>query len=215
MKQALFFLAPLVTVGAMVYGCGSSSSSSAAGSGGMKTTTTTTSTSSKASSTSSTGTSSPTSSVVASSTTGPTSTGVGGGGGGNGGAGGGGGMAECDPVVGCGMGGECDINDNGDGFTCFQPGASDGAICAACDEQMTFCQDGMTCLVSAMQCAKFCCDDGDCGAGATCDMTQLTTEGVTNTHGVGLCVASADGGAVGADCNAPATSPSMGSCYMP
>jgi hypothetical protein len=77
----------------------------------------------------------------------------------------------CNPVTnaGCeGAGQACDANNQG-GFNCFDP-PNDAALCAACDASAgPFCVAGATCIGEppAATCAKYCCDDGDCGDG-TC-----------------------------------------------
>jgi hypothetical protein len=92
----------------------------------------------------------------------------------------------CNPVTnqGCNAANmeACDTDGNG-GFACFAtPMGVD--ICAACDEMMgPFCNPGMTCLGG--ECAHYCCNDGDCGAMATCDMTVGPTD---NEMKVGVCV---------------------------
>ena len=56
------------------------------------------------------------------------------------------------------------------------------------------------------KCARYCCNDGDCGGGK-CDMSTVS-------QGVGLCVTTAPDAGVNPACNAPAMAPSMGSCFM-
>jgi hypothetical protein len=73
------------------------------------------------------------------------------------------------------MGEACDYGMNG--FECY-PAPNDQMICEACGDADGYCAGGLTC---AGQCAKFCCDDGDCSAGNTCD---LEAGGGT----VGICV---------------------------
>jgi hypothetical protein len=50
---------------------------------------------------------------------------------------------------------------------CFPP-PNDATICQDCDNKDgPFCGAGMGCAMA--KCAKYCCDDGDCGAsGASC-----------------------------------------------
>lgn len=110
--------------------------------------------------------------------------------------------SNCNPVTneGCNAaaGEACDFAQWGS-FACY-PAPNDNAICTACGSADGYCQGGMTC---AGTCAKFCCDDGDCGTGK-CDST--------NTGGVvGICVDMAD--ATKPACDPPAMSPSMGACF--
>jgi hypothetical protein len=123
---------------------------------------------------------------------------------------------SCNPVTnaGCAAGAACDYADDANKkvtFGCFAPPPQNtAAICAACDDQTTACAGGSTCLVAqgatTGACAKFCCDDGDCGSG-------VCQQGAT-LFGVGVCVtaASADAGKPAPACDAPVVSPSMGSC---
>jgi hypothetical protein len=101
------------------------------------------------------------------------------------------------------------------GFRCYPP-PNDAGLCEPCKdghpsaEQPRWCGAGLTC--SAMgaptsgdgTCARYCCDDGDCGSG-TC------LKGFYGTSGVGICLATS----TTPSCDAPATSPSGGSCYTP
>jgi len=71
----------------------------------------------------------------------------------------------CNPITneGCAAGESCDISPNG--FVCYDSGNTH-AICEDCGAagDNVFCVEGLTCIG---KCAKFCCDDGDCGDG-TC-----------------------------------------------
>jgi hypothetical protein len=115
---------------------------------------------------------------------------------------------------------------------------SDADACGSCDENNgPYCKDGYTCLPSG-GCSRYCCADADCGAGNSCNLTLYVDLGyLTTMHGVGVCVlgSAPDGGAGGAsaasttgtggagggnidiglmcDPSAPATSPSMGTCW--
>lgn len=110
----------------------------------------------------------------------------------------------CNPVTngGCQAGEVCD-RAGASGFACF-PSAGEAKVCEACGADAP-CGGTLTCLQG--QCARFCCDSGDCGAGNTCD-TSL------GAGGVGVCVAAAcksDG-----DCAGDAAHPlcSGGSCVQ-
>jgi hypothetical protein len=79
----------------------------------------------------------------------------------------------CNPIGGVNSGGAakecpaasaCDYD--GAAFSCYPP-PNTIALCGACDNQSTFCADGLTCLGG--KCTRFCCDDGDCSANAACD----------------------------------------------
>lgn len=115
----------------------------------------------------------------------------------------------CNPVShsGCPAGSACDTvfdKNQNQTFLCFAPPPPNTeAVCGACDDKTTACADGSTCMGG--KCAKFCCDDGDCGSGV-CESL--------GAFGVGLCVTSAsvEAGVPAPACDAPATSPSMGSC---
>lgn len=90
---------------------------------------------------------------------------------------------ECNPVTNAGCdtaaGEACDFS--ADGFTCY-PAPNDAALCGACDQSAgPYCAGGMTC--PGDKCAKFCCNDGDCGANGKCDTTLTGMD-------VGLCVVS-------------------------
>lgn len=90
------------------------------------------------------------------------------------------------------------------GFVCLAVGADGGDQCGACDAPSgAFCKGSMDCN-SDGTCARYCCDDGDCGTG-TCDKTYL------GDPNVGLCVDETMASA----CDAPDVAPSMGACAMP
>ncbi len=73
----------------------------------------------------------------------------------------------CNPITtaGCAAAGAaCDANDQG-GFECF-PAPNTQTLCMACGESDGWCAAGFHCV--AGQCARYCCEDSECGAG-TCD----------------------------------------------
>jgi hypothetical protein len=116
----------------------------------------------------------------------------------------------CNPVTnaGCPANSACDLGEDANGnsdYQCFDTPAPTQAICATCDDQNTACIPGATCFGSGI-CAKYCCNDGDCGTG-TCDMSSTI-------FGEGICVDGADSGTETAACDAPTTSPSNGTCVM-
>lgn len=92
----------------------------------------------------------------------------------------------CNPVTneGCtAAGAACD--GNGDGFECF-PDMNTHAICDMCGSASSdgnYCQPGMTCVA---QCAKYCCDDGDCGTGK-CTKTIDSMPIFPTATGLGIC----------------------------
>ena len=108
---------------------------------------------------------------------------------------------QCNPFTneGCNeaAGEVCDYNAGQ--FTCF-PGPNDNALCEPCGGEDGFCGSGLSCIQSVTidpdgvnirgGCARYCCDDGDCGSG-TCGET-VTVDGQT----IGLCTGG-DGGTGG------------------
>jgi len=56
------------------------------------------------------------------------------------------------------------------------------------------------------KCARYCCDDGDCGSGGVCDTSLLVEH-------VGICVTMIDAAGEAQACSAPMTAPSNGSCF--
>lgn len=103
-----------------------------------------------------------------------------------------GGPITCNPVTnqGCNTpaGEACDYGPGG--FTCY-PGPNDAELCWACGPNGPHCGSGFTCTSDGV-CAKFCCDDLDCGSGGICQMSQL---------GVGHCVKGSGGPGPGAGGN--------------
>jgi hypothetical protein len=79
---------------------------------------------------------------------------------------------QCNPITneGCSPGLACDLG--GAGFQCFG-GSNILDLCQTCDANPgVYCKPTMTCLASSGKCTRYCCEDGDCGAG-TCDKTTL------------------------------------------
>jgi hypothetical protein len=125
---------------------------------------------------------------------------------------------SCNPVTnaGCAAGDACDFTQDQNmqtTFKCYPPPPPNTVmVCGACDDMNTACQGGATCLIpsGAMmgKCGKYCCADGDCGTG-------VCNKGST-PFGVGICLtaASVDAGMADPSCDAPAVSPSMGTCVM-
>ena len=116
-------------------------------------------------------------------------------------------VAHCNPVTntGCATGEACDAEKAGT-FECFAP-PNDTPVCKPCDNMAgPFCQGGYACG-AANGCAKYCCDDGDCGSG-TCMKTNANGDALWPGVSVGLCL----DGAGNAACDVPAVAPSMGAC---
>ncbi|MBM4358635.1 MAG: hypothetical protein FJ096_11065 [Deltaproteobacteria bacterium] len=121
----------------------------------------------------------------------------------------GGGFAVfCNPVTseGCTPEKTCDATTD-DTFECLATGEMASGVCGLCDNAKgPYCGPGSACLVSG-KCARFCCDDGDCGTGKC---IQVDDDGVPLYAGVdvGLCIdASAQ-----AACDVPLVAPSRGEC---
>ena len=120
----------------------------------------------------------------------------------------------CNPVtnVGCEAGSLCSADSDSNGnltYDCYAPPpANDIALCGVCNADAG-CVPGTTCFLvdNAGQCARFCCNDGDCGDGGACDPTQ-------GLFGVGLCVVAGtlDAGPELPSCDTPAVAPSQGTC---
>jgi hypothetical protein len=89
---------------------------------------------------------------------------------------------KCNPITNepcnVAMGEACDLN--GNGFECY-PAPNDRKLCEECGQDLGFCQGGLTCVG---KCARFCCEDSDCGTG-TC------SKGSTADPAVGFCAAAA------------------------
>jgi hypothetical protein len=86
--------------------------------------------------------------------------------------------SNCNPITneGCdtASGAACDANQKG-GFSCFAP-PNDVAICGTCDASAgPFCKGTSTCYDG--KCAKYCCDDTDCGPSGKCDLTVYPNNG--------------------------------------
>jgi hypothetical protein len=76
----------------------------------------------------------------------------------------------------------CDLSNAGN-YACFTP-PNDVEACGMCDEgNGPWCKPGMTCSSSGT-CTHYCCDDGDCGQGAKCDMAAQQIPNAT----IGICV---------------------------
>ena len=100
----------------------------------------------------------------------------------------------CNPVTneGCNTaaGEACDGGMNG--FQCYPDGNTQD-LCQECGVTGSdYCKAGSTCL---NQCAKYCCDDSDCGAG-TCTKTLMGSALFMNAPNLGVC-AQAGGGTGG------------------
>jgi hypothetical protein len=121
--------------------------------------------------------------------------------------------SSCNPVTndGCADAGQaCDLDQDGV-YVCF-PTPVAAPLCAGCsNENGPFCAGTLHCLEQGgtASCARYCCDDGDCGGGM-CDTSSVP-------GGVGLCVAMLDAGAnpacpVNGSGGPPTSAPSNGAC---
>jgi hypothetical protein len=198
MKKCELGFGVVVAFGAAAAGCsgkgpsdtGAGGSGSASSSSQVSTGSAQGSTGAQTTSAASTGTSTGTSTPPASST----------------GSGGGAWTAQCNPVTnaGCKTGEACDASENNT-FVCFPP-PNDSGVCVTCDNKAgPFCKGGYGCSASN-GCAKYCCDDGDCGTG------KCVKEGQDGPlwGGIGAGVCLDDMGK--AACDAPDVAPSAGSC---
>lgn len=129
----------------------------------------------------------------------------------------------CNPITnnGCGSDGTaCDLAPANGTFECFPPPNS-AQICGVCDNTKSpYCAPGLHCYAPTNTCARFCCNDADCGGGV-CELDALAALGSALTLAgdmVGVCLdmhipdGGVDGGGTTPACGAPATSMSMGSC---
>ncbi|MBK6516444.1 MAG: hypothetical protein IPG04_20645 [Polyangiaceae bacterium] len=111
---------------------------------------------------------------------------------------------QCNPVTneGCdpAAGEACDLEN---AFVC-EPAPNDAELCEACDSANgPWCVAGATCIPETNQCGRYCCDDADCGSGVcSFDIYMLPN--------VGICVGGAS--PTVPSCDAPAVSPSGGTC---
>ncbi|MBM4358161.1 MAG: hypothetical protein FJ096_08615 [Deltaproteobacteria bacterium] len=81
---------------------------------------------------------------------------------------------QCNPVTNepcnSGAGEACDFGQ--DGFVCY-PAPNDQKLCEECDAANgPWCEGGHTCGEDG-GCAKYCCDDGDCGGGTCSKLDKL------------------------------------------
>ncbi len=124
----------------------------------------------------------------------------------------------CNPVTneGCDTAGNeaCDVDTQHHSFRCYGP-PNPNALCASCGDAHGWCQPTLTCLWNLVseqgRCAKFCCDDGDCGPEGICDHQLL--QGYAGGE-VGLCMPSSNGGGAAQPAceDIPLPSPSQGRC---
>ena len=89
--------------------------------------------------------------------------------------------AACNPVTNAGCdstkGEACDLGQSG--FQCF-PGPNTAALCEECGKDKGYCAGGLFCVG---KCAKYCCDDTDCGSGK-CDKSIIRDPDLP----IGVCV---------------------------
>ncbi|HZO15537.1 MAG TPA: hypothetical protein VFB62_19830 [Polyangiaceae bacterium] len=96
---------------------------------------------------------------------------------------------ECNPVTNepcdTAAGEACDIAGI-EGFQCYPP-PNDTALCKACDQDAgPWCRGGATCL-GVDRCAKYCCNDSDCGEGS-CVKTMGDVPWFEQAPELGLCL---------------------------
>ncbi len=104
------------------------------------------------------------------------------------------GAFACNPVTneGCNDNEACDVAGM-TGFDCYAGNTAD--LCEPCDQQASagpFCTEGTTCFRpdgsgTLPSCARYCCDDGDCG-GATCVKTSAGNAWFVQAPDVGVCL---------------------------
>lgn len=70
------------------------------------------------------------------------------------------------------------------GFACFASARNHS--CESCGVIEGLCHYGLTCVNGL--CARFCCDDLDCGPGSRCDPTFVSARLGSNPHAMGICV---------------------------
>jgi hypothetical protein len=119
----------------------------------------------------------------------------------------------CDPILGtgCGPTASCEPFQPGV-LECLYPFSNSVAkLCEPCDLQVDpICGPGMHCFAGSSQCARYCCDDADCGTGkCALDQTMVFGAPLLKQTKLGICL-TMDGAAPA--CDAPAISPSKGSC---
>ncbi len=123
----------------------------------------------------------------------------------------------CNPVThnGCANdGSSCDLAYPGF-FGCYKPVDMPAEICKSCNFNATpYCGSGLRCHPVTNTCARYCCNDSDCGTGR-CELDPMLAFGAEIARAdnkVGLCVNKAPM-PEGPACDAPATSMSLGTCF--
>ncbi|MBI4704632.1 MAG: hypothetical protein HY744_26305 [Deltaproteobacteria bacterium] len=103
---------------------------------------------------------------------------------------------DCNPVTNepCdGKAGQaCDSNYQDSKFQCYDP-PNENKLCTACGDQDGWCLPTYTCVG---KCAKYCCDNADCGPEGVCDKTIFADFGKGE---VGACLLAGAGGAGGGE----------------
>lgn len=128
----------------------------------------------------------------------------------------------CNPVThnGCPeVGSSCDLAYPGR-FYCFDPPPAPqmpAQICQPCDfHEFPYCGSGLRCHPNSKTCARYCCDDSDCGTGR-CELDPLLALGAKPLNPddkVGICV-NKDPTKLEPACDAPPATmaPSKGVCF--
>lgn len=99
-------------------------------------------------------------------------------------------------------------------FVCYDMGLPPAALCQPCNLYTgPLCDDGLRCDPKSNLCARYCCNDTDCGTGH-CELDQNIALGYSTANPadmVGICMATAP--ATGPACDAAALpAPSGGMC---
>lgn len=97
-------------------------------------------------------------------------------------------------------------------FLCLPPYGTPVALCGGCNNAVgPYCDAGMRCHAASNKCARYCCNDADCGTGK-CILDTPTVFGAPLANPmdlVGICL---DQAGTTPACDAPAMAPSNGAC---
>jgi len=126
-------------------------------------------------------------------------------------------LDKCNPVThnGCSSdGSSCDLAYPGY-FACYSPAGTPSKLCESCDFHVQpYCGSGLRCHPVTNTCAKYCCNDSDCGTGR-CEldpMLALGSEIPRAGNVVGICV-NKDPAIPEPSCDMAAVTMSGGSCF--
>lgn len=119
---------------------------------------------------------------------------------------------NCNPVTNepCDTAGGEACDNTGAGFECFGP-PNDTDTCDTCDNANgPWCKPGATCIGNGgTQCAKYCCDDSDCGPGVCFKVDDTGAQVFPQSPELGVCVDNG-GGTGGGGAGGGGTGGSMG-----